>query len=164
MMPDGWYGVAAPSELILKFLGVFSRFEYALKVTGFLEGKKRDPKPAWDGFAREVSTGFDLERERDGEFKEAVQYLLDNPPKKLVLTEDRLVWQVAPPQDVSGSKNALNALRMVRRVRNNLFHGGKYLLDNEASPDRDQRLIKSSLTVLCRCVKLVNNVRHAYEE
>ena len=59
-MPDGWYGVAAPTELILEFLRVFSRFEYALKVTGFLKGDENDPKPAWDCFAREVSTDFDL--------------------------------------------------------------------------------------------------------
>ncbi len=161
-MPDGWRDLAVSRESILKFLFVFSRFEYALKVTGFHDGNELEPKPAWDRFAREVSTDFDLVQDRAGTFRAAVQYLLDNPPKKLALIGHGLGWQVAPHgQGVSRSENAL---LMVRRVRNNLFHGGKYLRDETASRDRDRLLIESSLTVLCRCVKLVNEVQRAYED
>ncbi len=53
------------------------------------------------------------------------------------------------------------ALIYVRRVRNNLFHGGKYF--EEDAVNRDERLIDCSLVVLEACVRAVPMVHLAYE-
>jgi hypothetical protein len=52
---------------------------------------------------------------------------------------------------------------MVRRVRNNLFHGGKFLAPEGAENDRDQLLVQHSLTVLRACIPLSAQVTAAYE-
>ena len=162
MPDDGWYGVAAPNERILEFLHIFSRFEYALKVTGFLEGDENDPRAAWDCFARDVLREFQAARKRDEQFQAAVNYLLANPPKKLIRQRDGLIWKlVQPEQGVSDSENVL---KMVRRVRNNLFHGGKYLPDTTADVDRDRQVIDHSLIILHKCVALRSNVHGAYRK
>jgi len=47
---------------------------------------------------------------------------------------------------------------MVRRVRNNLFHGGKFL----PGGDRDQVLVQYALAVLRACLPLNADVETAY--
>jgi hypothetical protein len=39
-------------------------------------------------------------------------------------------------------------LLLVRRIRNNLFHGAKFLLGGERDFDRDRQLVEAALTVL----------------
>jgi len=37
-----------PRELTLDFLATFSRFEFALKKAGYVEGNEKNVPPAWD--------------------------------------------------------------------------------------------------------------------
>lgn len=153
------YGSVASPELLLEFLRAFSRFEFALKATGFAQGDERGVEPAWDRFARAISPR--VEATQDPEFIAAVEYLVAQPPKKQILDGGRLSWRNVPPD--AGLSRAEKALLMVRRVRNNLFHGGKYLSDETADTTRDRRLVESSLTVLRECVRIVPEVQDAYE-
>jgi hypothetical protein len=47
-------------------------------------------------------------------------------------------------------------LRLVRTVRNNLFHGGKYPYPDEPinQPARDRKVLSASLTVMEECLRL----------
>lgn len=151
--------VGAPDNLLAEFLRVFSRFEYALKSTAFAQGDERRVEPNWDAFARDIRQDF--ETIRDQAFLEAADYLLSQPPKKQILDGNRLGWRSAPP-DPNVSR-AAQTLLMVRRVRNNLFHGGKRLRDHTEDTARDLRLVECALRVLEHCVRLNRDVKEAYE-
>ena len=45
-------------------------------------------------------------------------------------------------------------LKMVRNVRNNLFHGGKYSTEAHEDTERTERLLRSSITILGECLEL----------
>jgi len=55
-------------------------------------------------------------------------------------------------------------LRMVRSIRNNLFHGGKYNIEVHEDTDRTEHLLRSSLVVLEECLELSPEVRLHFEE
>jgi hypothetical protein len=55
-------------------------------------------------------------------------------------------------------------LRMVRCVRNNLFHGGKHNNEVHKDTERTEMLLKSSLTILDECLALSVSVRQAFDE
>ena len=44
-------------------------------------------------------------------------------------------------------------LDLIRRVRNNLFHGGKFN-DAHSGPGRNELLLRHSLAILHRCLEL----------
>ena len=139
-----------PPDLAYDFLGTFARCEYALKTSGFARAKRNSVEAGWDDFAKEIGEYFD--RIKDNEFKSAVAYLIAEPPRKQVLLEGRLSWKDSPPDGKSSS--AQQAILMVRRVRNNLFHGAKiWSPERHLEGDRDERLVRCSLTVLKHCME-----------
>jgi len=157
-MTSPFHNLNVERELACEFLGVFARYEFALKVTGFAEGDARDVRPAWGCYAKTIAAPFS--QLSDPELSVAVDYLLNHPPKKQVLVSGALQWRDAPPEP---SRSRLEqVLVMVRRVRNNLFHGGKFL-DPQATPGRDQLLVNYSLVVLRACLPLDPKVEAAYD-
>jgi hypothetical protein len=143
--------------LACEFLGVFARFEFALKVVGFVEGDARKVKASWDRYSRTIDAQFAMLP--DKELKLAVDYLLNQPPKKQVLEGDRIGWRDVPPDPQLPRTEQV--LQMVRRVRNNLFHGGKFLARPQEG-QRDELLVNYSLIVLRACVNLNAEVSAAY--
>ena len=146
-------------ELAIEFLAVFSRMEYALKVGGFAIGRDKSVDANWDSFANAINAAFLANAEAN--VVEARDFLLQSPPRRQVLLAGkvRFVDQVIDP------KQALTQqlLRLVRTVRNNLFHGGKYLPDGEQEPGRNERLVRASLCVLLACSVLNDDVRMNFE-
>lgn len=147
------------TELAVEFLALFSRMEYALKVSGFAVGKDTGVNANWDAFANAVNDDFLAIADED--VIKARTFLLEAPPRKQVLLEghvrfaDQVVDQnQAPTQQV---------IRMVRTTRNNLFHGGKYLPDGEQEPGRNEKLVRASLSVLRACSTLNELVRMNFE-
>jgi len=113
--------------LVLRFFAAFSRFEYALKaVNGAAD-------PNWVAFAKAVEEQFAALRMQDEQLREAVDALLVKPPRKQTSSQE---WDTPAPQGAPAS--ALNLLLLVRRVRNNLFHGGK--AQRGVDGERDNRL------------------------
>lgn len=55
-------------------------------------------------------------------------------------------------------------LRLVRVVRNNLFHGGKYQSGPFDEIARNENLLEAAITVLSHCLALSDPVREAFEE
>jgi hypothetical protein len=131
-----------PRDLTVEFIGVFARFEYALKRAGYVEGDDKRVGAAWDRFARDLTAlGPDILAPIVG----CCPYLLNHPPKKQVLEDGQLAWEVRGP---AGGPAIEEILLSVRTVRNNVFHGGKFPEGAVAEPLRDEHLIRDCLAVL----------------
>jgi hypothetical protein len=151
-------------DLIFEFFAVFSRFEYALKRSGFIpKGKDSVPK---DGDAKADWTTYELElrgqfaKIQDQEFLEACAYITLEAPKKQVVEDGRLGWEPANPHEFKER----DVLILLRRVRNNLFHGGKYPSGPVPDQARNNNAIRSCLVVLDACLGLSPNVAAAFNE
>ncbi len=128
-------------ELVFKFFTVFSLFEYALKNTQYKRYVGGKVEATWDDFARDIAPHFSPVP--GSELESAVNYLLNRPPgKQIINTTNQLDFErnVIRP---NGLSDIVWLSRLVRRVRNNLFHGGKFRYDRP----RDPELIQHSLVI-----------------
>ena len=123
----------------ISFFAVFSRFEYALKRAGYLRSNSVDAQADWPRLARELGHSFLMRVRASGE----VTTLMSGPPKKQVITDGALGWETMPP--IGTAKDLFLA---VRRVRNNLFHGGKYATRPEPDMSRNESLIREATRLL----------------
>ena len=156
-------------ELLLNFFLTFSRFEYALKASGLFKRtnsqrndalRPPEAQPDWDTFA--VSLRCVFQSDRTETLKQACEFILDSPPLKQVIINDAVSWET--PVRPSHELDVEFLLRMVRCVRNNLFHGGKHNNEVHEDNERAEMLLKSSLTILDECLALAPNVKYAFDE
>ncbi len=135
--------------------------EYALKATGFFEKSRRRGRMLaeadWKEFAKAVQVAL---AGADEEVRKAVNCILSNPPKKQVIVDGRLQWECTPP---CAENEADRVLLYVRRVRNNLFHGGKFN-GHWFQPERSGELMKASLIVLNFCKAACSDVGRAFDD
>ena len=145
--------LAVDRELLLRFFLEFARFEYALKASGIFKQHPDKPRkrykppnaePDWDTFAVSLRDTFDAEATEP--LAQACEFLRDSPPNRQVIVAGEVAWET--PINVENETDIEFLLRMVRVVRNNLFHGGKYNLDLHESAERTEKLLRSSLTIL----------------
>ena len=137
----------------------FARFEYALKAAGFYERRHDDDaRPDWTEFARSVS-GV-LNNPPDPGLQAAIKYIVEHPPQKQIIRDGTLNWREGLPPTQPGNQADL-VIMLVRRVRNNLFHGGKFS-GQWFNPARSKLLLKHSLTILLGCLEASPEVRGAY--
>lgn len=143
--------------LAFQFFKIFARFEYALKAAGFHRGNERKAEPDWDAFAKSLNGLF--EQKHEDELGEAVAYMLGQPPKvQWVNAAGQLEWAERPEK----GPTACRLLRYIRRVRNNLFHGGKFN-GHWFAHERSERLIRHSLTILEVCLRESRDVKRAFD-
>lgn len=149
-------------QLVFQFFVDFSRFEYALKRTGFLKYRDRRAEANWDTFANSVRA--QLGDVRDPDFIEARRLLLSRPPQTQVAVGGKLGWQETGRGDGESEERYL--LRLVRVVRNNLFHGGKYPypFGPVAEPARDRELLQAGVVILQTCLTLSPEVAAFFGE
>lgn len=137
--------------LVFWFLVTFSRFEYAIKRAGYITPRA---EPDWDRFARVHRNDFADDKTRA--VKAACEYFERCPPRKQVRHGTVLSWS-AP--SFRGKQAQLQwLLLMVRRVRNNLFHGGKYPVAHDPDPERDPALLNHALIILHAALRLDDSV------
>ena len=151
-------------EIVLQFLVTFSRFEYALKRAGFVKGDRHNNASAdWCRFAREKlhSRLADIP---DTEFTEARWYLLQEPPGKQIFVKDKRIVRWEANSQWSRESEAEYLLRLVKDVRNNLFHGGKYPDGPVGEQTRNRRLLQACLTILDYCLSTDEKVKCFFEE
>lgn len=123
-------------ELLLELFLTFSRFEYALKDSGYYKqpnnnkinkfkekGALPDAKPDWDRFATSLRNVFRTDRTKA--LQQACEYIWYSPPMKQVIINDGLAWETPVRPDSESEVEFL--LRMVRCIRNNLFHGANII-------------------------------------
>jgi hypothetical protein len=151
------YHDSSLDKLATRLFREFARFEYALKAAGYLMPRDGDAKPDWTAFAIRIAPAFD--RPLPEEVRVAIEYLLAKPPKKQVARNGVLQWE--EPQQATTSISD-QALRHVRRVRNNLFHGGKFN-GNWFAPERSEDLLRHSLAVLEYALATADDVKAAYD-
>jgi hypothetical protein len=135
-----------PSYLALEFLQAFSHFEFALKrVDRFCKGKEGgDAMPNWDHFGGGAAALLEARLQSEGRLQNAVALLVDQPPKKEIVVNGVAVFQ--DDATLGGNSTGEKLLLAVRRVRNNLFHGGKH--QSERYYGHDKALVEQSLVVL----------------
>lgn len=145
--------IRVSEHTIIEFFAVFSRFEYSLKCAGYFDKNKHYVAADWDDFANELNSPFEKKLKQNYQLKSAVDYLTTNPPKKQINSDGGLSWSKTSPWD--GKEPILKwLLTAVRRIRNNLFHGGKFRGGPVEDPTRDQRLLECSLCILEECLLL----------
>ena len=157
-MDDVFRHLQMPAELACELLAVFSRMEFALKATDFASENEGKVSASWDRFANEIDDDFKQCTSKN--LTTAVDYLLTHPPRKQVRKNGVLTFD---DQVIDNKQTeAQQTLLMVRTVRNNLFHGGKYLPDGEREQGRNEELVQHSLTVLKHCISLNKRVMQYY--
>ena len=144
--------------IVSEFFFTFARMEYALKATGRFVKNRRNAEADWTKLARDLNNSFN--KNAKSELKEAVEYYMSFPPKKQVVQNDQLEWDDTLPEH----KSELDLLfANVRRVRNNLFHGGKFKGRYFAEDERSEQLIQHGLIILNHCLTLAPDLKEAFE-
>ena len=142
-------------NIIVEFFIIFSRFESALKASGCTNGSVK-VSANWDSFIERISNNFDPERTE--KLKNAVEYLIQNPPKKQSIVNAELGWTNRFPQP--NTLPPITQLNLsIRGVRNNLFHGGELNGNYQTDLSRDFTLITSSIIVLNEWLGLDETVK-----
>lgn len=145
----------ALSENVCKFFWKFSVFECTLKTRGFLKGSEDYAQPDWDKFTKEIDGRF--KEIRVTGFEEACRKLESKPPKRQMVKESRLGWREIKRKEGQSYDSYIIAL--VKTVRNNLFHGGKYPDGPVEEIERDNELIDAALVVLEGLSQLLKKVK-----
>ncbi len=133
-------------ERVFRFLATFSRWECALKHNNYVRrGSYGQAEADWKKFANTHKTQF--AGLQTPEFIKARNMLITNPPKREELQSTEIKWEPNPRR---GGEiiDADYLLRVVRDVRNNLFHGGKFAGGPAQELARDRELIDSATAVL----------------
>ena len=144
--------------LAYEFFRTFARFEYALKASGFHRPDRNNAEADWTRFAESAPVKRVLDDPVDPSLTQATDYILNHPPNKQIIENGAVAWSDRPPDAASQSGRVLG---FVCRVRNNLFHGGKRN-QHWFDPERTERLLEHSLTILRRCLDASEGVAHAY--
>jgi hypothetical protein len=148
-------------DIVLSYLVVYSRFEYALKRSGYVRREQNGVSADWECFIRNIRHLFDQRRTAD--LATAVIYLLENPPQAQTLDENDHLKFANHPSAARGSV-PLRLYHCARIVRNNLFHGGKYPDAPRSDTARDSKLLRYCHTVLEEFLLHDATVRDIFEE
>ncbi len=121
----------------IKLFKVMMRIEFAMKENGHAQAIGNRIEITWDRYANE---------ELGNEFFEAIREsgqaatLINAPPKRQTYIDGYLDWE-----EVGNVQSVQNLIGAVRRVRNNLFHGGK---GGDPDHERNEDLVEQSLYVI----------------
>jgi hypothetical protein len=109
-------------DIINEFFVTFSRFESALKASGFVHGDIERVSPNWDTFTASIRESFN-NANRSVQVSNAIEYLSNHPPRVQNYENEQLGWRerVFQPHDPIINQLSLS----IRDVRNNLFSWGK---------------------------------------
>ncbi|MCN5640014.1 hypothetical protein [Escherichia coli] len=143
------------NNLSFEFFQEFSRYEYCLKMTG-LCNQDGNVVADWDKYASQVQIDFDSPG--DPRLAASIDYYINNQPKRQNVKGGTLYWSDEPSEQ--GNKAVL-VLMLIRRVRNNLFHGGKFN-GHWFAPQRSKLLLQHGLIILKACAENHPLVQQAY--
>lgn len=157
------YSVEYDRALVFMFFMEFSRFEYAMKRSGFLKPGTRSARPDWQALAESL-TGRLLHTSHEP-FEIGVRELCRRPPRQqIVLPDGTLGWKEL--QRNSEDTFEAYVIQLMKTVRNNLFHGGKFPHPEGSLSDiiEDRVLIESALEVLRMVRHLVPSIDAYFRE
>jgi len=134
-----------PAE-VCEFFSVFARFEYAMKATRYCDSDRYgNAMPDWRSL--EADLGGLIGELQVPVIDEAIAYLLDEPPQVQKVVDRHPQFQAVP---LDGETSGAKAIEAAKRVRNNLFHGGKHT--PHSPPERDTRLLRAASVILDACL------------
>jgi hypothetical protein len=143
------------NSLCYEFFIEFARNEFCLKMTGFTQGEGT-AKADWNLYATEVEDI--ITAPGNTELAGAIDYILTHPPKKQFIKDGVLIWDESP---VHSRSKAQQIFLLIRRIRNNLFYGGKFN-GRWFEPERSELLMQHALQILKACAMSHAGVREAY--
>ena len=151
-------------DLVYKFFVLFMRFEFALKRAGFLKnGTPGAPAMAdWKSYAETLRGRLGT---HSSDVMNACKELFAHPPGEQIMTDDlQLGWRAVSHRTEDSEE--WRVLRLVKTVRNNLFHGGKYADPSGpvAEPARDGALLRACVSILEACLDLSPQLRDKFSE
>lgn len=130
-------------NISFRFFRLFAHYEWALKQMGYGKAARNGTAEAnWDKFAKDF--GGALMESEDQHVVEAREYILAIPPKREMWVNGRTSWEASPAE----RRCARTLFIHIRRVRNNLYHGGKFYDGHWFDEERSVELIKRSLLLL----------------
>jgi len=143
------------SEEAAKFLGTFLRFEFALKESGFGPGSG-EARVEWGCVTKELGEEFCRRIQESGK----AETIMRCPPKKQVLRHKELGWEPQEPP-----RNVHELFEAIRRVRNNLVHGGKSgdPENDPNDPNRSEKLIREAQWIIEQALHDMGEVRNHFE-
>ena len=106
-------------------------------------------EPDWDKFSQTLGVSFFEAIKGD------VPTLVNEPPKKQFNSQGGLGWKETHPVE-----NVQMLFGAVRRVRNNLLHGGK---SGDPDHDRNETLIQEALFVLDTALQEHPDIRYPFQ-
>ncbi|WP_260475801.1 hypothetical protein, partial [Pseudomonas aeruginosa] len=129
------------TEQAFDFFYWFSRFEFSLKENGYLKYKNpgNRAEPGWDDFVQNHSDKYSLSQS-------ATALIEQSPEQQIVLPGRELGWR--PVNLDQCNSDLARVARLLKTVRNNLFHGGKHGGANWDNPARTIHLILLSKAIL----------------
>lgn len=127
-------------ERAFEFFYCFSRFEFALKENRFLkdEAPGARAEPGWENFITAFEDRYHLT-------EAGRQIIAENPQRQIVGYGDLVFRDVGfddKPSDLG------KVVRLLKTVRNNLFHGGKHGAEDWDKPKRNLLLLSVSICIL----------------
>lgn len=136
-------------DLAFDFFYWFSRFEFALKENEYLkrDGAGDNAEPGWEKFIDQHKPTF---RHTD----ETRKLLELNPKRQKVGGNSDLKWRNVGLDDCDSE--LCKVVRLLKTIRNNLFHGGKHGAQGWDDPERTQELLVVGKTILDQLAGLAN--------
>lgn len=142
-------------EKIVRCFSLFSRFEHAMKCHDYAHASRTGYiEPDWKKLCKNMSGAFSSLNSK--KLVNSVQYLLVNAPKKQTIHHR---W-IANPDPNWCRDDSSKAIWRARNVRNNLFHGGKFL---DVDKQRDEQLIDAACDILLAVLIIDNTLRQWFE-
>lgn len=141
--------------LVCEFFAAFARFEYAMKATRYCDGDRHgNARPDWVTLKSNLGDAIC----HDEAAQDAIDYLLAEPPMIQKLLAHRAEFRDQP---LDGNNRGAQAIEAAKRVRNNLFHGGKHT--PHSPPERDTKLVSAALTILQACLSADHGLNGEFE-
>lgn len=130
-----------------EFFFWFSRFEAALKENGYLKSKTVGDRaePSWEAFVAAFESGYTPSAS-------ALQLMHLAPQTQVVGPGQTLTWQAV--RLPAGASPLLHVTKVLRTVRNNLFHGGKKGGRDYDDVARTTELLEAALPILRELAQL----------
>lgn len=137
-----------------RLLMVMMRLEFGLKEIGYCRtARNQNAEVDWDRFANELlgASFFDAMKAAGN-----VNVLLQAPPKRQIVDrQGDLNWE-----QVGAVSNIQDLIGSLRRVRNNLFHGGK---SGDPDKDRNDELVDNALSLVDAILQRHYDLRMMFE-
>jgi hypothetical protein len=150
---------ALDQTLVFEFFWKFSAFECALKREGFLKPAPY-ADPDWKAFGKTIRNDF--QKIRLADFSKSVEMLKQLSPKRQINRNGKLAWESVTRTKVESEEEYV--IKLLKIVRNNLFHGGKYPDGQIVEVTRDRNILRAALNVLNGCYELHPGIKNNIDE